>query len=111
MIRRGGALRHFANVLRRPETLDDRGHLVGGDTTIAESIPVSVLPLSGREGELARQVIENAEFAVECRGPCVAAVSDVIVINGALRLAVGYVEDVDQNGLHYRLLCSREVRQ
>lgn len=107
MIKRIGSMRHFAKFLRPAEGLSDRGERAGEPQEYAAGVPVAKSSLNGRLAETARQLFPAAEFSFELHGPCTTQPNDILVI-GNDRFFVGYVEDVDSNERHYRLLCSQE---
>jgi hypothetical protein len=100
-------MRHFATFLRQPEGLSDRGEREGEPIEFATGIPVAKRAIGGREAETARQLFPTADFALELHGPCNVIPNDIAIV-GSDRLLVGYVEDVDSDGRHFRLLCARE---
>lgn len=107
MIKRTGAMRHFATFYRPSDSLSDRGQVDGAPEVIAAAVPVAKRPLGGREIETARQLLPAADFILEMHGPCSILPNDIAVV-GNDKLLVGYVEDVDANERHYRLICSKE---
>lgn len=107
MISRIGAMRHLATFFRPSEGLSDRGQVDGSPTMIADCIPVLKRAIGGREIEVARQLLPAADFVLELHGPCSVKPNDIAVVSGD-RLLVGYVEDVDQDGRHYKLICAKE---
>lgn len=109
MIKRTGAMRHFATFYRPSDSLSDRGQVDGAPEIIASEVPVAIFPLGGRELELARQRVPMADLRVELRGGIPLTTDHYLTLSDGRRLAIGYVEDVDQDGRHTRLTCSVEV--
>lgn len=104
-----GAMRFIARFVRRPEGYDSRGQLEQTDSLIYENVPCSVVPLSGRELEVARQRLATADMRLECCGPLSITTKDVAVLTDGRRLTIGYIEDVYQDGRLLRMVCTVEV--
>lgn len=64
-----GAYRHCVDVIGPVVNVSDRGAPQGEPPVLMRNVPCAITPLSGREGEIARQVVATATHRVEMRGP------------------------------------------
>lgn len=106
-----GAMRFIARFVRRPEGYDSRGQLEQTDSLIYENVPCSVVPLSGRELEVARQQFAVANYKLECCGPLAITSKDDAILTDGRRFTIGYVDDVYQDGRLLRMICAVDVWQ
>lgn len=104
---RAGTLRHVATVLRPPESnYGTLGQKQGQDEVIYKDWPCSIETLSGRESEYARQNYATATLVVKgYTDPAKPIKATDYLQFGARKINIGFVNDVDQNGLQSELLC------
>lgn len=107
---RAGQLRHRATVRRPSSTLDSRGQRGGTDATIMADVPCSITPLSGRELEQARQTVAEASHRVEMYADPEHPLQPIDYLEiGRRILWVRWVQDLDEKGVAYALLCEEEL--
>ena len=102
---RAGTLRHRTNITARSSTTGARGQRTGTDTVKVYSWPCSIETLSGREGELARQVFPSATLKVVGRYPGLTVTTEHFLKFGTRTLEIGHVNNVDQLNDQIELLC------
>jgi hypothetical protein len=99
-------LRHRCDVMEPPRPTDENGHAVGSPTTILANVPCSIEQLSGREGDVAHQTRGFAVTRVKFYGdPRKPIKSHYYLQVGERKLEIADVNDVQQNGREYELLC------
>jgi len=106
---RAGKLRHRVDIQLPSTTQGTRGQRTGSSTTKAESIPCSIETLTGRELELARQVVSNATVRVTMRYPGITLTTKHFLMFGDRQLNIGHINDVDQIGREFILTCGEAV--
>lgn len=102
--------RHVVTIKRPASSgtpnLGPRGQVIGNDKTIAENVPCSIENLSGRELELARQVVSDATKRVRLfDDPDWGLNSKDYLIFGSRRLNIGYVDHPEEVQVEAFLLC------
>ena len=105
-----GAFRHYVDVFAPGTTLDDRGQ-PQADGIVMRSVPCAIEVLSGREAEIARQLLPQASTRISMRGPIAGLTASCVLVekgNGLLH-HVGFVEDQSRVGVLYRCLCEQEA--
>ncbi len=110
MIANPGMLRHRVDILKPGSALNDRGQ-PQADDVVMRSVPCAIEVLSGREAEIARQLLPQATTRVSMRGPIKDLTATcVLVEKPANRLHhVGFIEDQSRVGHLYRCLCVQEA--
>ena len=106
--RKLGTKRHRVDIMAPPTTLDGRGQIDANEdpVTVAQGIPCSIEPLQGRELELARQVMANAQHKVTvwASNKWKLTTQNWLVFNGR-RLNIGHISDTSAIGHEYVLTC------
>lgn len=110
---RPGRLRHTVDVYRDPTGAKDaHGGQIGQTQLVAANVPCSITTLTGRQAEQARSTYAYAGYQVEMYGdPAWALAPGDKLIHGEAVYYVGHVEDVDQRGVEFVLLCGRELAE
>lgn len=101
-------LKRHRVTIKRPSTAKGTlGQRTGADTILLADVPCSIMTLAGNELEHARQTVANATHRVEMwidpANPLTTL--DYLVLSDGRRLNIGHVDDLDQKGLEYVLLC------
>lgn len=94
------------DVMRPPQGQDKHGEPQGTPTLVIKQWPCAVKPLAGNELVQARQLV--AEATHEVKGyidPKRQITTEYYLQFGARRLDIADVQDVDERGMEYRLLC------
>lgn len=103
-----GKLRHRVDVQTKgAATAGDRGQPVASWVNLYSDIYAGVEPLSGREAELARQLVPQASFKVTLRYHADITTQERIVF-GSQILNIGYINNPEQRNLWLILLCEAE---
>jgi SPP1 family predicted phage head-tail adaptor len=101
---RGGALRHSITIQRRPATLDELGHDIPNNwAPVSGRIPCTVKELRGRELEVARQQVAEADVEITCR-PTTILTTDRIVYGDRIFQPESIV--VDERRTKQTILCT-----
>jgi len=102
--------RHFVTIKKTTASVGGRGQVVGEPVTVAEDVPCSIEPLSGRELENARQVVADATQRVTMWADSSWALTTKHWLEfGSRKLSIGYIRTPDEIGLEYELLCAEAV--
>ena len=115
--------RHRADIKRKPDptidpsVLDENGQIpLDAATTVAESVPISKTPLSGRELENARQVVADARHKVELVVDHAWELTPedwLMVTNSSTgrsqRLNIGDIQPTDEHEYEFTLICTEPV--
>lgn len=110
---RAGTLRHHVNVMRPAEATGTRGETRGEPQLLIKDWPCSITPTGGGETDETGGVLAQAAYVVEGYGNPSKPImpKDYLLLNGTRVLHIAYVEDVDMNGLHLRLMCGEEMQR
>lgn len=110
---------HVVDVLEPVEALDSRGQLAGSPKVYMRNVPCSIKPLSGREAEIARQLVPLATLQVEMWGEPSLPIDERMKLrqHGGKKRADGtdllievqFVNDLKRNGCELQLLCTEET--
>ncbi len=105
-----GPMRHRVDILKPGASLDDRGQPQANDV-LFNSVPCAIEVLSGREAEIARQLLPSASTRVSMRGPLKGLTARCILLErpDGQQHHVGFVEDQSRTGVLYRCLCEQEA--
>jgi SPP1 family predicted phage head-tail adaptor len=104
---RAGKLRHRVAIKRPASGRGTRGERTGEDFVVSPEEFASIETLSGREAERARAVYAEATYRVEMRiRPGIEVTENDYLQHGTRRFHIGHVDDVDQRGIKYELLCA-----
>lgn len=105
-----GKRRHRADIYEPSGELDGRGQ-VRSFSLYLEKVPCSVDDLAGKEYEIARSLYADAKLKVGMYGDPKKPINTThrLTVNKTRTLQVGYVKDLNQNGVELELYCS-EVR-
>jgi head-tail adaptor len=105
-----GAFRHYVDVFAPGTALDDRGQPMA-DGIVMRSVPCAIEVLSGREAEIARQLLPSASTRISMRGPIKGLTAQCILVEKphGQKHHVGFVEDQSRTGVLYRCLCEQEA--
>lgn len=113
-------MRHYVDILDPTSSTGSRGEAIPGTRVLMSEVPCSITPLSGREGEIARQIVAQATHTVELRGP-IAGLSTKSSLReiGNMRQAatgpvarimhIGNIDDPLRTGHELTLLVTEEV--
>lgn len=110
-------MRFFVDVLLPPPTTGSRGERQGADTVLMENVPCSIESISGREAEVAHQLVASATHTVEMRGP-IPGLTPVCKLGehpkdtaGKYKsmLDIGHVADPTRTGREYKLLVTERL--
>jgi hypothetical protein len=104
------AFRHYVDIVAPGTALDDRGQ-PQADGMVMRSVPAAIEVLSGREAEIARQLLPTASTRISMRGPIKGLTAHCILIEkgNGFKHHVGFVEDQSRVGVLYRCLCEQEA--
>lgn len=107
---RAGNLRHRVTVKSPATGVGRRGQRSGDDTTLLRDEPAEVVTLSGRELEQARATFAAAMLRVVMRvhPKFPITTNNYLEFNGRT-LNIGHVNDIDNRGIKYELLCGESV--
>ncbi len=105
-----GPMRHCVDVFAPGTALDDRGQ-PQADGVVMRSVPCAIEVLSGREAEIARQLLPTASTRISMRGPIAGLTARCVLVEkpGNQLHHVGFVEDQSRVGSLYRCLCEQEA--
>ncbi len=107
--------RSYCTIKRAPTNLGPRGQLEGSTTTVASDIPCGFEPLAGRELEVARQQVANAQHKVTITTDPTWSLTtkDTLVVtrpSGSVHtLGIGHIKNTDGIDREHEILCSEEV--
>lgn len=106
-------MQHTVDVYRDPTgTYGTRGEILGGAELVAARVPCSIETLSGREAEQARSTYPYAAYQVEFWGsPAWNLTTQCKLIHGNNVYHIGHIDDVDQKGCEFVLLCGRDLTE
>lgn len=107
-----GAFRHFVDIIGPVSNTDDRGTPQGEPPVLMRSVPCAITHLSGREGEIARQVVATATHQVDMYGPIIGLTTRCKLreIGNAKRIMeIGDIADPLRTGHKLTLLVTEEV--
>ena len=91
---------------------DAHGGQIGQTQLVASDVPCSIVTLTGRQAEQARSTWAYAAYQIEMfADPAWALAPGDKLIQGKAVYYVGHVDDVDQKGLEFVLLCGRELAE
>ena len=100
-------MRHVGHVMRPPPQYGQVGETAGQDATIIPDWRFSLKTLTGRELEIAQQMTAVATLEARGWGNPKRPVKETDYIQfGERKLNVVLVDDLQQNGVELRLLCS-----
>jgi head-tail adaptor len=106
-------MRHVVSVMRPTEAQGTRGQIQGTPETIIDKWPCSIETLNGREVVQARTVFAEATHRVEGYGnPAKRFKERDYVTGGSIGervLAIGFINDKQQNGVELSLLCGERT--
>lgn len=103
-------MRHMVTVMRPTQAQGTRGEPQGKDAVIVKDVPCSIETLSGREGELARQIFAAATYRVQMYGDPSKPIENTDYLQfGSRRLNIGFINDRQQNGIELELLCEEAL--
>lgn len=111
-------MRHRVNVMRPTEATDEYGATKGKAEIVMENWPCSIEKLSGREVETARQTVPTATYRVKGYGdprkpigPGCYLLRLPLAANEEeqMRMEIGFVKDVNLNGIELELICGEEI--
>ena len=110
---RPGRLRHTVDIYRDPTgAKDTHGGQIGQPLLVAQNVPCSIVTLSGRQAEQARSTWAFAAYQIEMfANPAWAIAPGDKIMHGKAVYNVGHVDDIDQKGLEFVLLCGRELAE
>lgn len=101
-----GKLRHYVTIQTYAETsAGSRGEKQGGWQDALATVPAEIVTLTGRELELARQIIAQASVRIRLRYHVGVTTKSRIVWNGRV-FNVVHVNNVDQRNRELVCLCS-----
>jgi hypothetical protein len=109
-------MRHLVNVMRPTGAEGDLGERRGQPICVRREVPCSIETLTGREIDQARTILSDAIYKVEFYAdPSKVVTQNDFLTGGTLgkrELHIGYVNDVNMQGLKLELLCgeAREPR-
>lgn len=100
--------RHRVDIIGPGGATTDRGQ-VQDEHIVMRSVPCAIEVLSGREGEIARQLLPSASTRISMRGPIPGLTAGCVLWEGTRPHHVGFVEDQSRVGVLYRCLCEQEA--
>lgn len=104
-----GKLRHYVGLERFVKVGSTaRGLPEGQFRQVASNVPATVEPLSGRQAEIARQLVATATHRVTMRWRDGVEPKMVVTFQGR-RLTVGHVSDGDFRKRYLELTCTEQV--
>lgn len=102
--------RHAVTIKRPSTTIGDRGQITGDASTVAEDVPCSIEPLSGRELELAKQIVANATQRVTFYvGDEWKLTTKDFIVFGTRELNIGHISYADEVEFEAVCLCAEAV--
>lgn len=106
--------RHWVDAFEPPKTLGSRGQRQGHGKRLMRNIPASIETLSGREAEVARQIVPQATLMVKIHGPIPGLAAKCYflqhpITDASKPIHIGYVNDVHRNGRDLHCTCTEEV--
>jgi hypothetical protein len=106
-------MQHAVDIYRDPTGAKDaHGGQIGQTKLVAKSVPCSIVTLAGRQAEQARSTWAYAAYQIEMfADPAWALAPGDKLIHGESVYYVGHVDDVDQKGIEFVLLCGRELAE
>lgn len=102
--------RHYVDIVGPGGAQTDRGQ-IQDEHVVMRSVPCAIEFLSGREAEIARQLLPQASTRITMRGPIPKLTSGCVIIekaNGS-KHHVGFVQDDSRVGREYKCLCEQEA--
>jgi head-tail joining protein len=110
---RNKRMMHAVDIYRDPTGAKDaHGGQIGLPILVAAKVPCSIVTLTGRQAEQARSTWAYAGYQIEMFGdPAWAIAPGDKLIQGEKVYYVGHVDDVDQKGVEFVLLCGREIAE
>ena len=107
--------RHLVDVYRLPKTtsVTNRGQRLDAAAMVANGVPCSIEPLSGRELETARQQYAAAAYRIRMHGESSWGItaSDYLVRDPeGTRIDIGFVNNPELTHFEYILLGSEEIQ-
>ncbi len=107
------SMRHVVNVMRPTDAEGTRGQSQGTPEQILKQWPCSIETMSGREIEQARTVFAEATHKVEGYGNPGNRFKERDYLTGGSigerKLAIGFINDKQQNGVELSLLCGERT--
>ena len=107
-------MRHAVDIIRDPTgAKDTHGGQIGQPLLVAQNVPCSIVTLTGRQAEQARSTWAYAAYQVEMfADPAWAlAPGDKLTDEHGSVYYIGHVDDVEQRGVEFVLLCGRELAE
>jgi hypothetical protein len=104
---------HAADIYRDPTGAKDTfGGQIGQPILVAANVPCSIVTLTGRQAEQARSTYAYAAYQIELFGdPAWALAPGDKLHSGTQVYNVGHVDNVEQKGVEYVLLCGSELAE
>lgn len=105
-----GRMRHRVSIVAPPSgsSLDSRGQLSGGNTTLATSVPCLVEQAGGSEGNMARQMLASATHSVTMYVNSQVAITERCwIIWGSRRLNIRAMQ-TDERDMSIILACEED---
>ena len=99
-------MRHRVTVMRPTGAQEEHGALEGQPQTLIADVPCSITFLTGREAEVARQLVPSATHRVEMYGDPAKPLQYADWLKmGSKRFEVASINDKKLNGIELELLC------
>ncbi len=107
------SLRHVVKVMRPTKATGGRGQIQGTPETVFNEWPCSIETLNGREVVQARTVFAEATLKVEGYGDPAKRFKERDYLTGgsigSRVLNIGFINDMQQNGVKLSLLCGERT--
>lgn len=101
---------HRVDIVGPGGALTSRGQ-TQAEQYVMRNVPAAIEFLSGREAEVARQLLPTASTRITMRGPIPGLTASCVIVekaNGA-KHHVGFVQDDSRVGREYKCLCEQGV--
>lgn len=111
MALQAGKLREIVDVMQPADAIGSRGQQIGHDTVYIPQVPCSIETLNGSESDAARQVYAEVTHRVRMYGDPSKPLTHAMYLKtwSGRKLNIGFINDVQQNGVELELLCGEVV--
>ncbi len=101
--------RHRVDIYLPSTSVDSRGQRTGADDLKLEAVPAEITTLTGRQLEVARQVVSNATHQVKMRWPGFTLNTKHYLQFGTRKLQIGHIDDSEHIGRELTLLVGEDT--
>lgn len=106
---RTNELRHYGDIEANTTATGSRGQQSASWSAKHSAVPMKIKSLTGREAEIARQLVATATNEIVIRHKESITTEDRITW-GSRTFNIGFVDRVDNRGLWLRLICTEEAQ-